>query len=297
MATTTKQRERRRGEAKPSISATVEPAATPSVSRIRGDSLTESDAPDDADERLVRSQQRVRELGEVFTPRRIVQKMLDLLPADTWEPHPSATFLEPSAGDGNFLVAIYDRKAKVVLARAAEGRLPAGDDAHAIQFHLLEALASIYAVDISEENVFGGTEEHPLGSRERLLAHVTHWHSEATGKPPAQNSRFLKAARRIVEWNLIVGNMLPVNPDGSPSGTDDIPLIEYEWDPANQHINLRQTTLGACLTQAEEETSDTLSLFGYEEPPVAWSGPALAVAHADVNAVVDDRSRTRNGRP
>ena len=296
MATTTQLRERRRGEPKPSVSDTFEAANSPSVSHVRGVPLNEVDTPDDADERLVKSQQRVRDLGEVFTPRRIVQEMLDLLPADTWEPHPSATFLEPSAGDGNFLVAVYDRKAETVLARAQKGHLPAGDAVQAIQFHLLEALASIYAVDISAENVLGGTEEHPLGSRERLLTHVTRWHTQATGQPPAQNSRFLKAARLIVEWNLIVGNMLPVNADGSPSGRDDIPLIEYEWDPSTQHVSIRQTTLGECLTQAEEETSDTPSLFGYEKPPVAWTGPALSLTQAHVAVEADDRpQKTKRG--
>lgn len=261
---------------------------------VHGGPLTEVDAADAADERLVKSQQRVRDLGEVFTPRRIVQQMLDLLPADTWEPHPSATFLEPSAGDGNFLVAIYDRKAEAVLARAHKGNLPAGDAVQAIQFHLLEALASIYAVDISAENVIGGTEEHPLGSRDRLLAHVTRWHTQATGKPPAQNSRFLKAARLIVEWNLIVGNMLPVNADGSPSGRDDIPLIEYEWDPSTQHVSIRQTTLGQCLAQADEDTSNTLSLFGYEQPPIAWTGPALSLAQAHAAVQPDERRQKTN---
>ena len=61
-------------------------------------------------ERLVKSAARVRDLGEVFTPAETVQSMLDLLPVDIWASHPSPTFLEPACGDGNFLVAILDRK-------------------------------------------------------------------------------------------------------------------------------------------------------------------------------------------
>ena len=55
-------------------------------------------------ERLVKSTDRVRDLGEVFTPTATVQAMLDLLPPDMWGVHPSPTFLEPACGDGNFLV-------------------------------------------------------------------------------------------------------------------------------------------------------------------------------------------------
>ena len=58
----------------------------------------------------MKSGERVRDLGEVFTPNATVQAMLDLLPAEMWEPHPAPTFLEPACGDGNFLVAILDRK-------------------------------------------------------------------------------------------------------------------------------------------------------------------------------------------
>jgi len=63
-----------------------------------------------SEERLVKSFERVRDLGEVFTPNATVQQMLDLLPSAMWAPHPSPTFFEPACGDGNFLVAILDRK-------------------------------------------------------------------------------------------------------------------------------------------------------------------------------------------
>ncbi len=39
---------------------------------------------DDAEERLVKSSERVRDLGEVFTPGATVNEMLDLLPRAMW---------------------------------------------------------------------------------------------------------------------------------------------------------------------------------------------------------------------
>ncbi len=107
-------------------------------------------------ELLIKSTDRVRDLAEVFTPAATVQTMLDFLPAEMWAVHPSPTFLEPACGDGNFLVAILDRKLDAVALAHRRGGLPAGLTSEAIEFHGLEALASIYAVDISRDNVMGG---------------------------------------------------------------------------------------------------------------------------------------------
>lgn len=45
--------------------------------------------------------------GEVFTPRHMVERMLDLVREDleTGTDFVDRTFLEPAAGDGNFLAA------------------------------------------------------------------------------------------------------------------------------------------------------------------------------------------------
>ena len=72
-------------------------------------------------------------LGEVFTPPYLVQKMLDLVPPETWQ-DPSKTFLEPSCGNGNFVVAIIQRK------------IDSGST-------LEQALSTTFGVDIDEMNV------------------------------------------------------------------------------------------------------------------------------------------------
>ena len=119
-----------------------------------------TDTPADGVERLVKSTERVRDLGEVFTPAATVQAMLDLLPSDMWQPHPSPKFLEPACGDGNFLVAILGRKLESITIETDARELAAGDTDEAVIFHALEAVASIYAVDISVDNIIGGTPGH-----------------------------------------------------------------------------------------------------------------------------------------
>lgn len=92
----------------------------------------------------IKSKKRVRERGEVFTNPREVNAMCDLIPTDVWN-NIDSTFLEPTCGNGNFLIEILERKLKLCQK--------CGD--------IIRALKSIYAIDIMQDNV----EE----SRKRLI--------------------------------------------------------------------------------------------------------------------------------
>ena len=50
-------------------------------------------------------------LGEVFTPKHIINKMLDKLPPQVWH-NPHLTWLDPCAGFGNFHIEVYKRLIK-----------------------------------------------------------------------------------------------------------------------------------------------------------------------------------------
>lgn len=65
-------------------------------------------------EQIIKSKQRVQKHGEVFTPSWMVQKMLDTPGVKEACENIYATFLEPAAGDGNFLEAILARKLTAV---------------------------------------------------------------------------------------------------------------------------------------------------------------------------------------
>lgn len=250
---------------------------------------------DQSEERLVKSSERVRDLGEVFTPNATVQGMLDLLPKPIWVPHPSPTFLEPACGDGNFLVAILDRKLDRISEDFGEGKLAAGDEADAAQFHALEALASIYAVDISADNITGGTPGHEIGARSRLLTMFAEWNYEALGKRVNERSLVLRAATWIVEHNLIIGNMLPIDTEGKPTGRDLIPLIEYAWEPNDLTVSLSKTTLGDVIASEDAKTATMLSLFAPAEPEQFWRGKAVNLAEAARVKAPKLRGPARNG--
>jgi hypothetical protein len=248
-----------------------------------------------ADERLVKSSERVRDLGEVFTPNATVQEMLNLLPRTVWTPHPSPTFLEPACGDGNFLVAILDRKLAQVAKDYADGNLPAGTAPDAAQFHALEALSSIYAVDISTDNIIGGTPGHEIGARSRLLTVFTDWNFEVLNKSLNERSVVLRSATWIVEHNLIVGNMLPFDSHGKSTGRDNIPLIEYSWEPDALSVSISKTTLGDVIATEEAKSTTVLNLFAPSPPQQFWRGKATSLSDAERVEAPKLRGPARNG--
>lgn len=230
----------------------------------------------DAPERLIKSGERVRDLGEVFTPRQTVDEMLDLLPRDMWRVHPSPTYLEPACGDGNFLVAILERKLERVLREWKAGRASAGSDLDSLAFHSLEGLASIYGVDISKENIVGGVPEHPVGARERMLAIFTDLLGEPLQGRLGARSRLRRAAEWVLERNIQIANMLPFDQESNPTGWDQIPILEYSWDPESLRVKVSRWRLGQVQDLASGRgggAGDNLSLLseGVEGERI-WAG-------------------------
>ena len=96
-------------------------------------------------EKLIKSKARVQKHGEVFTPSWMVQKMLDTEGVKEACEHLTATFLEPAAGDGNFLVAILRRK----LAMVSEQY---NSSIRQYTHHSLYALSTLYGIELLEDN-------------------------------------------------------------------------------------------------------------------------------------------------
>ena len=59
----------------------------------------------------IRSRDNVTKNGEVFTPTKIVKEMLELIPIDAWKDS-SYCFLEPTSGNGQFLVEVLIKRVK-----------------------------------------------------------------------------------------------------------------------------------------------------------------------------------------
>ena len=57
---------------------------------------------------IERSDDRINQTGEVFTPMELCYQMVDEIPEETMR-NPESTFLDNSAGSGNFPYALLDR--------------------------------------------------------------------------------------------------------------------------------------------------------------------------------------------
>lgn len=148
----------------------------------------------------VRSKKRVKDLAEVFTQTREVDAMLKMVvedglrkAGDSWGQIVHSTFLEPSCGNGNFLWAILEIKARAIEEEDEE--TPHGVD---LGIRLLQALASISAIDISPGNV---DEAHV-----RILRHSIGWYRYLTGLEPSQT--WATVAYGIIRHKIVVGNFL-----------------------------------------------------------------------------------------
>jgi len=81
---------------------------------------------------LIKSKERVSEHGEVFTPIPVVKKMLNLI-VDEWV-DPEAVFLEPTCGNGNFIIEI--------LKKRLENKIP-----------FRRACNTLFGMDIMADNI------------------------------------------------------------------------------------------------------------------------------------------------
>jgi site-specific DNA-methyltransferase (adenine-specific) len=86
-----------------------------------------------------------RDRGEVFTPMELVGEMLDTLPKEVWK-NPDLKWLDPSAGMGNFPVAVYMRLMKGLNS------VTGYENDEKRRKHILENM--LYMVEIDKTNVF-----------------------------------------------------------------------------------------------------------------------------------------------
>ena len=82
--------------------------------------------------KIKRSDARIKETQEVFTPMELCTKMVRKIPLDELQ-DPNSTFLDSSAGNGNFIIALRDELVKY----------------HSLS-HVINKM--LYAVELMEDN-------------------------------------------------------------------------------------------------------------------------------------------------
>lgn len=146
----------------------------------------------------IKTRERVRDLAEVYTHRREVDAMLDLVP----DMFPGTVaevafkFLEPACGSGNFLVEVLRRKLEPI-------QFSLMPDPEQYEHWLLRAMASVYGVDICAENV--------VETKRRLLD-TLHWHYfNDTGACDTTPS-FARGVKAVLDTNILHADMLAQAP-------------------------------------------------------------------------------------
>jgi len=187
----------------------------------------------------IKSKDRVKDFGEVFTPDNIVNDMLDLLD-EQWkdlssEEYITKTILETACGDGQFLIRILYRKLERVKKLHKENRPLA----------LVKAVSSIYGVDIQADNVERSKRRMfniIIGGKETSF-NVNGESSEIQINLGIEITEQLKnVIDYILNANIIVGNTID-NDDFVHNPNGQVELIAYHFNNTNGKVSLARAPI------------------------------------------------------
>lgn len=100
-----------------------------------------------------RSKERIKKLGEVFTPESYVEDMLDLISKDKrgfWA-NEDIVFFEPCCGHGNIVLSVYRRRLDAIYKKAITQGF--GKTKEAPLYAVANTLNTLWAIDLDQENI------------------------------------------------------------------------------------------------------------------------------------------------
>jgi hypothetical protein len=186
------------------------------------------------------SRGRVTNHGEVYTHSREVNAMLNLVLRETQRI--DSRFLEPACGHGNFLAEVLSGKLQVVEDRYKKSQSE-------FECYSIVAVASIYGVDIIEENV--------IDCRKRLLNKFI----EVYDKLYKENKKeaCVNSIKFILEKNIVWGDALTFQTASKPTK----PIEFSEWSFVSDGlIKRRDYSFEGLLIHAEIESLPLFSDMG-----------------------------------
>ncbi|RUR15825.1 hypothetical protein ELY21_14030 [Legionella sp. km535] len=98
-----------------------------------------------------RSRERIRDLGEVFTPEGYVSEMLRVLettPGFSWDSE-QVVFFEPCCGHGNIVIEIFLKRLEALFYKS----IIHNSKDHAAFYAVANAINLLWAIDIDPENI------------------------------------------------------------------------------------------------------------------------------------------------
>jgi len=191
-------------------------------------------------EKQVISKKRVADHGEVFTNKREVDAMLDLVKQET--ERIESRFLEPACGTGNFLINVLARKLVVVESRY-------GKNQHDFERYCILAISSIYGIDLLEDNV--------EACRKRLEDAFETVYRRLYKQEAKEEC--LVSARYILRHNIVLGDALTLQTVGKHPKS----ITFSEWSPVNgSMLKRRDFTFHGLVAHAEHSDLPLFSDLG-----------------------------------
>jgi len=162
----------------------------------------------------IKSKERVQKHGEVFTPSWVVSDMLNMLPDEVWKLE--TKFLEPTCGEGAFLLEILRRKLQKITAKSQEEW----------EWEAAIATSSLYGIELLEDNA------------QRCRINLVQLFNDFYKKqyPDTQDTAFLETIRFFIERNVIQGNALTYRKCTIACGNECNTCEEIvfsEWNPVS----------------------------------------------------------------
>lgn len=185
-------------------------------------------------ESLITSKQRVADHGEVFTPKWMVEAMLDLVKSET--ERIDSRFLEPACGSGNFLVQILKRKLAAV-------ELKYGKSEFERSHYALLGLMCLYGIELLPDNI------------EECRANLLEIFAEYLSLNPADD--LYRAAAYVLSQNIVHGDALTML---SKEGREEKPITFAEWGYVGKGKFQRRDFRFDVLTQSSAFSAEG-SLF------------------------------------
>lgn len=193
-------------------------------------------------EHQTKSTERIKNHGEVYTNKREVDAMLDLVSHEM--ERIESRVLEPACGTGNFLAEVLSRKLGIVKVRYQK-------DQFDYERNAVIAVSSIYGIDILEDNV--------EACRERLFEIFSNQYKMLF--KDGFKEECLKVIRYILSKNIIWGDALSLR---TVCG-EEHPIVFSEWSPVNgDKVKRRDFSFRELMSEAEIKAMPLFSDMGEE---------------------------------
>ncbi|MBS5794571.1 MAG: hypothetical protein KIC92_07445 [Clostridiales bacterium] len=198
-------------------------------------------------EKLIKTRNRVRQHGEVFTPVKTVNEILNMEGLKEKIEDIRATILEPAVGEGIFLVEILKRRFANLLKKSS----------NIVEFenNALISLSTIYGIELLEDNV----KKCGINIYECFYYYYNKAIYRFDSKP---KKKVLSSAKTIISSNIVQGNFL------TRKTANNKPIILSEWKEVNNTTNEKnikvirtEYTLEEIFDEKENELGNVFSNF------------------------------------